>query len=153
MHNRRHVKNIIHREIMKNMTNQEKSLWVVLTASIVIYGLYYLNVLPPVDGNMGTAHIWQYAKYMGAFVVIVIIGEVYLALKNKQEPVDERARLIGLKADSVSTYILYSGILLAIVVALWKPGNFWFIHTINFVAVLTEIINQIQQLRAFRKGF
>lgn len=153
MHNRHHVKNIIHREMMKNMTNQEKSLWVVLTASIVIYGLYYLNVLPPVDGNMESAHIWQYAQYMGAFVVIVIIGEVYLALKNKQEPVDERARLISLKANSVSTYILYSGILVAIVVALWKPGNFWFIHTINFVAVLTEIINQIQQLRAFRKGF
>lgn len=138
---------------MKNMTNQEKSLWVVLTASIVIYGLYYLNVLPPVDGNMESAHIWQYAQYMGAFVVIVFIGEVYLALKNKQEPVDERARFITLRANSVSMYILYTGILIAIVVALWKPGNFWFIHTINFFAVLAEVINQIQQLRTFRQGF
>ena len=53
--------------MMKNMTNQEKSLWVVLTASIVIYGLYYLNVLPPIDGNMESAHIWQYAQYYIAF--------------------------------------------------------------------------------------
>ena len=68
MHNRHHVKNIIHGEKMKNLTFQEKSLWSSLIAYILAYTLYYLNVIPPVDGNMESEHIWQYFKYIGCLL-------------------------------------------------------------------------------------
>ncbi len=138
---------------MNNLSFQEKSLWASLVAMVLVYGLYYLNVLPPVDGNMQSPHIWQFFKYMGLLVIIVAIGQIAVLIKNKEEPVDERQKMIELKAGIVSSYILHGGVVVAIFVAFWVPGNFWFIHTINLVAVLAEVINYIQQLRAFRKGF
>ncbi len=138
---------------MKNLTFQEKSLWLTLIAVVATYVLYYLNVLPPIEGMMLAPHIFQFAYYMGVMVVFIVISHIVLAIRQKQEPVDERERLINLKANSVSSYILHTGIFTSIVVALLVPGNFWFIHTINFFAVLTEVVNNMQQLRAFRKGF
>jgi len=138
---------------MKNLTFQEKSLWLSLIAVVITYTLYYINVMPPINGNMLPPHIFQFAYYMGAMAIFIAISHIAIAIKQKQEPVDEREKLIVLKANSVSGYILHIGIFIAIVVALIVPGNYWFIHTINFFAVLTEIINQIQQLRLFRKGF
>jgi cytochrome b561 len=137
---------------MKNLTFQEKSLWLTLLAVVSTYVLYYLNVLPPIEGRMLAPHIFQFAYYMGVMAVFIAISHIVLAIRQKQEPVDERAQLINLKANSVSSYILYTGIFTSIVVALLVPGNFWFIHTINFFAVLAEVINNMQQLRAFRKG-
>jgi hypothetical protein len=90
---------------------------------------------------------------MGVMVVILAVSHIVLVIKQKQEPVDEREKLIILKANSVSSYVLHIGAFVAIVVALWVPGNFWFIHTINLFAVLAEVINNIQQLRAFNRGF
>lgn len=138
---------------MKNLSFQEKSLWICLVAEIVTYGLYYMNVLPPFNGNMQAPHIFQYFAYTGILVTFIVIGQIIIAVKFKEEPIDERQHLIELRADRVSSYILHAGIFLAIVVAMIVPGNFWFIHTINGVAVLTEMVNQVQQLRAFRRGF
>lgn len=153
MHNRHHVKYFIHSNYMKNLSFQEKSLWICLLAEIVTYGLYYMNVLPPFNGNMRAPHIFQYFAYMGILLAFIVIGQVIIAAKYKEEPADERQQLIEMKADRVSSYILHTGIFLAIVVAMYVPGNFWFIHTINGIAVLTQMINQVQQLRAFRRGF
>ena len=153
MHNRHHVKNYIHIKMIKNLTFQEKSLWLTLLAVVLTYTLYYLNVMPPVEGNMLAPHVFQFMYYMGVMVVFVAISHIVLVVKQKQEPVDEREKLIGLKANSVSSYILHTGVFISIVVALLVPGNFWFIHTLNFFAVLTEVVNTIQQLRAFRRGF
>ncbi len=138
---------------MNQLSFQEKSLWVCLIAEITIYSLYYLNVLPPVNGNMESPHIIQYFKYMGLLVTFIVIGQVAIAIKYKEDTVDERQRLIEMKADRISSYILHIGIFAAIVVAMTVPGNFWFIHTINGVAIFAEVLNQIQQLRAFRRGF
>jgi hypothetical protein len=135
---------------MNQLSFQEKSLWICLIAEIVTFGLYYLNVLPPINGNMESAHIVQYFTYVGILVLFIVIGQIAITIKN-QEPVDERQRLIEMKADRVSSFILHVGIFISIVVAMMVPGNFWFIHTINAVAILTEMINQIQQLRAFRR--
>ena len=138
--------------MLNNLTFQEKSLWLTLIAIVLTYTLYYLNVLPPIEGRMLAPHIFQFAYYMGVMVVFIAISHVALAIKQKQEPVDEREKLISLKADAVSSYILNIGIFTAIVVAILVPGNFWFIHTINFFAVLTEVVNTIQQLKSYRAG-
>lgn len=153
MHNRHRVKNIIHRGYMKNLTFQEKTHWICLIAVISVYGLYYLNVLPPVNGNMESPHIWQYFKYIGLLVFVIVVGVVILAIKGRDEPVDERQQLIEMKADRVSAYLLHFGILIAIVVAMFVPGNYWFIHTITVVGVLTDVVNKIQQLRSFKRGY
>jgi hypothetical protein len=141
--------------MMKNLTFQEKSLWLTLIAVVLTYLLYYINVMPPIDGKMLPPHIFQFAYYMGVMVIFIAISHIAIAIKQKntQEPVDEREKLIGLKANSISGYILQVGIFISIIVALIVPGNYWFIHTINFFAVLAEVINQVQQLRLFRKGF
>ena len=137
---------------MKNLTFQEKTLWVSLFAEVFVYGLYYLNVLPPVDGNMESPHIWQYFKYIGLLVLVIVIGVIAIAIKDRDEPVDERHQLIEMRADRVSAYILHIGILIAILVAMFVPGNFWFIHTLTIIGVLADIVNKIQQLRAFKRG-
>lgn len=138
---------------MKNLTFQEKNLWTSLIAMVVVYSLYYLNVIPPVNGIMESPHIWQYFRYMGLLIVVVIVGQVSILIKNKQEPEDERQKLIEMKADRVSAYILHAGIVIAIVVAMLVSGNFWFIHTLTVIAVLTDIVNKTQQLRSFNRGF
>ncbi|MCX7554040.1 hypothetical protein OS175_09135 [Marinicella sp. S1101] len=138
---------------MKNLTFQEKTLWISLFAVIFVYGLYYLNVLPAVDGNMETPHIWQYFKYIGLLILVIVIGVVAIAIKDRNELVDERQKLIEMKADRVSAYLLHSGILVAIVVAMFVPGNYWFIHTITVVGVLTDVVNKIQQLLAYKRGY
>jgi H+/Cl- antiporter ClcA len=153
MHNRHHVKNNIHDEFMKNLTFQEKTLWVSLFAEVFVYGLYYLNVLPPVNGNMESPHIWQYFKYIGLLIVVIIVGVVAIALKDRSEVVDERQKLIEMKADRVSAYILHFGIFVAIVVAMFVPGNFWFIHTLTVIGVLADIVNKVLQLRSFSRGY
>lgn len=138
---------------MRNLTFQEKTLWVCLIAVIFVYGFYYLNVLPPVNGNMESPHIWQYFKYIGLLVLVIVVGVVAIAIKDHDEPVDERHQLIEMKADRVSAYILHVGILIAILVAMFVPGNFWFIHTLTIIGVLADIVNKIQQLRSFKRGY
>jgi len=134
---------------MNNLTFQEKSHWASLASMVVVYSLYYINVIPPVDGNMESPHIWQFFKYMGLLVVVVATGHVFILIKSKQEPEDERQKMIEMKADRVSAYILHIGI----VVAMWVPGNFWIIHTLTIIAVLTDVANKIQQLRLFNRGY
>lgn len=153
MHNVHHVKNILHGEHMKNLTFQEKTLWISLFAVIAVYGIYYLNVLPPVNGNMESPHIWQYFKYMGLLVFVIVVGVVAIAIKDRDEPVDERQQLIEMKADRISAYVLHFGILIAILVAMFVPGNFWFIHTLTIIGVLADVMNKIQQLRSFKRGY
>lgn len=151
MHNRHHVKNIIH-QAMNNLTFQEKSLWLTLIAVLSTYILYYLNVLGPIEGRMLAPHVFQFMYYIVIMAVFMAASHIVLAIKEKQQPVDEREKLIRLKANSVSSYILYVGVFVSITVALWVPGNFWFIHSINFFAVLAEVVNDVQQLIAYRKG-
>ncbi len=153
MHNVHHVKYILHGEHMKDLTFQEKTLWISLFAVIAVYGIYYLNVLPPVNGNMESPHIWQYFKYMGLLVFVIVVGVVAIAIKDRDEPVDERQKLIEMKADRISAYVLHFGILIAILVAMFVPGNFWSIHTLTIIGVLADVVNKIQQLRSFKRGY
>jgi cytochrome b561 len=138
---------------MKNLTFQEKSLWSSLIASLVVYTLYYINIIPPIEGNMESEHIWQYFKYAGLLIAIVIICEISIRINNKEEPEDERQKLIEMRAERISFYFLSIGIMVAIIVAMKVPGNFWFIQTITIISVLTDIINRIQQLRSFKRGY
>lgn len=138
---------------MKNLTFEEKILWISLIATIIVYGVYYINALPPIDGNMETAHIYQFFTYLGLLIAIVIIGFISLLVKNKEKPFDdERQKFIEMKAAKNSYFLLHIGVIVSIIVAMIIPGNFWFIHTINFFAVLTETLHIILQLKGFRKA-
>lgn len=136
---------------------QEKSLWLLLTSLLLVFGLYFASALPMESLYISEANVAIFILMIVLLVVIQIIGHILLALTSLKELTqgvqeDERDKLITLKASNISSYVLVVGVLLALTLCLFIPGNFVFAHVLLGFWVAAQVVEIALQLYFYRRG-
>ena len=85
-------------------------------------------------------------------VIMQVVGLIVLAIVDRRTARDERDRLIDLKGTRNASYVLATGIFLALCVALVTEGNFAFMHVLLAFWVLAQLVEIGSQLFLYRRG-
>ncbi len=139
------------------MSFREKNAWISLLLYLAIYGFYFAQVAMAVTrGEADGAHfLGLFAQSVVMFVVATIAFTVVaavLAPKDAEAPVDEREKLIALKANSASGYVLAAAVVLVIGVLFYGADDFLTINLLFFALVLSEVYKVATQLVLYRRG-
>ena len=107
------------------MSFQEKSNLVMTVIIALAYGAYFAMVMPPAL-NEGPS-MEQVGPYLFAAVVFLVIGGVVghilvaMAAPKESDQADERDKLIEMRADARSSYVLGTAAILTGVMATTAP--------------------------------
>jgi hypothetical protein len=130
---------------------QEKSLWVTMITTAVVYAYYFVRVLQ--IGNGEPARLGAlFALTVIVMIVVQIAAHVVLAVRRKPEPTDERDRIIALVATRNSYYVLTVGIWCALGVGALSLGAFWLANATLLAFVIAELVGCGTQLVHYHRG-
>ncbi|MEQ8406365.1 MAG: hypothetical protein RKE49_14810 [Oceanicaulis sp.] len=138
------------------MSFQEKSNLAMTVIFAVVYGAYFGRVLPGavVDGPSMEA----VGPLLFAAVVFLVFGGVVahiliaMTAPKESDAADERDKMIEMRADARSSYVLGTGAILALGLALMEVHLFWIVHTILAGLVLGEISKGVMRAIDYRVG-
>ncbi len=139
------------------MSFREKGAWISLLAYLGIYGFYFAKVGSALtQGNTeGAPFLGLFVQSVVLFVLVTIIFTVVIAVlspRDAQTPQDEREKLIALKANSASGYVLAAGVVLTIGVIFYGVKDFVTINLLFFALVLSEVFRIAMQIALYRRG-
>lgn len=137
-----------------DLSFNEKMHWVTIIGLLVIYGFYFLTVLPPESADVAGNQVVLFIILLVPLILFFIIGAIVAVMTGRKSEVedDERDRLIGLKGIRNGAYVLGTGVFAAIACALLMDGNFWVIHVLFASLVLSELVESASQLFYYRLG-
>ena len=145
-----------------NLSFQEKSLWVMLASLVFGFGFYFANAFgahaelaahaPGQSADLMAPYVGLFIAAVILLVVVSVAGHVVIALAERNPQTDERDRLIALKGTSYASYVLATGVFLALTAAVFTPGNFVFTHVLLAFWVLAELVAIGSQLVMHRRG-
>jgi hypothetical protein len=131
---------------------QEKSLWIMFGGLIAAFGFYFTNVLPPDAENVMPHQVVLFTLAVIMLVVTQIVGNILIAIIDRQTETDERDHQIGLKGTRIAAYVLAAGVFFALCTALVTKGNFAFTHVLLGFWVLAQLVEIGSQLFLYRRG-
>ena len=131
---------------------QEKSLWLMLISLVGVFGFYFMTVLPTNTVNVMPNQVVFFVLAVVMLVIMQIVGHVVIAIVDRHTQTDERDRLIGLKGTRNASYVLATGVFLALCAALVTEGNFVFMHVLLGFWVLAQLVEIGSQLFLYRRG-
>ncbi len=133
------------------LTFREKSLWVVVLSTSVVYAFYFWRAV-----SIGSAEPWRvgglFVEAVILLVALQIAGQIAIALRSHPERDDERDRLIATAATRNAYWVLVAGAWLVIGVAVLSLGTFWAVHAMLLAIVLAELTRWASQLFYYRHG-
>lgn len=144
-------KHVIADEPGAGLTFKEKTLWVTLVATVVIYAGYFWRVIEIGEGEPGRVA----GLFIGAVIAMIVLQIVVtaaLALHRRPERTDERDRRIALAGARNAYYVLMTGVWGALGVATLALGAFWYVHAALLAVVLGEVTRCASQLVYYRRG-
>ncbi len=136
------------------MSFREKSAWISLLSTSVIYAVYFRSVFRSGRGAAG----FQFGGLLETIIALVVVQTVLsivvavLAPNEAKAPRDERERLIDLRATRFAYGALAGGVACACFFgAFHSPINF---HTnaLLFMLVAAEILRSGSQIVQHRRG-
>ncbi len=137
-----------------NKSFEEKSIWISLLTISLIFGYYFVRIVQMVSQD--DINVTQSIVLLISVIVMVIIVEVVfhiiIALKDRPEALDERDRMIELKATRNAYFVLVFGIFLPMAGIAAQVRPFIVAHVIMFIFVLSEITKFLTQLFYYRRG-
>ena len=137
-----------------NKSFEEKSIWISLLTISLIFGYYFVRIVQMVSQD--DINVAQSIVLIISVIVMVIIVEVVfhiiIALKDRPEALDERDRMIELKATRNAYFVLVFGIFLPMAGIAAQVRPFIVAHVIMFIFVLSEITKFLTQLFYYRRG-
>lgn len=140
-----------------SMTFHEKSLWVTLAGLLVAFGGYFYSVsstiLPTPAARDVMPH--QAGLFIAATILLVLIlvaGHIVIAVIDRRTEADERDRWIELKGERYGSYVLASGVFLALCSALMTEGNAIMAHVLLGSWVLAQGVAIASQIVLYRRG-
>ncbi len=139
-----------------DMSFQEKSNLVMTVMLVVAYGAYFASVIPSAVGGTPTLEGVQTSLF-GAVVALVVgaaIGHAVIAglAPDESDLVDERDRLITLRADARAGYVLGAGAVATLGVALLQQEMFWVAQTLLAALVLAELAKGVLRAIDYQRG-
>ena len=154
-----------------NMTLKEKSTWLSLAATLVVFGFYPIRVFgidmnslseqETIDiamGNLSSAILY--------IIIIEIIFQSLIAAAGSKAEVegDERDRLIALRANNSGYWVLSVGVVITLgqlllphalgiesSIKAFFPIPLFEVHLLLFVFILSEIVRFTHQIVQYRK--
>jgi hypothetical protein len=136
----------------------EKSLWVSLAGLLLAFGGYfysaYLTVLPTTAAKNVLPQ--QAGLFIAATVVLVVLlvaGHVVVALLDRRVETDERDRSIELRGGRYGSYVLATGVFVALCTSLMTEGNAVMAHVLLGSWVLAQGVEIVSQLVMYRHGY
>ncbi len=139
------------------LTFQEKSLWASLASTLLIFGIYFYKAFS-ILGDPQLEHNSVIGLFVGVVILITLVQIVLqttLAIysrKDLERKLDEREKLIGLKASQISHYVLGLGVWVTILSYYFNPSGIMLVHTILFFFIVSEIVGYAFQLILYRRG-
>ena len=140
-----------------NMSYQEKSIWISLISTILIFGYYFTKAIS-VFNNQDIHNNNLIGLFIGiiiAVIIIQIIAQSTIALANRKDAergADERDTLIKWKATGLSYYILAAGVWVTLISMLKFESTLVIANIIVFFFILSEIVGFAAQLLYYRRG-
>jgi hypothetical protein len=137
-----------------NLSFQEKSLWVQGLSLLAVYGLYFGLVIPgpPFPTQVRPEHVGLFVGMVVLLVIAQIVGHSVIAVLDRRTVADERDRLIALQGARNGSFVLATGVFLALCAALLTEGNFLFMHLLLAFWVLAHLVEIGSQLVLYRRG-
>ncbi|MBX2999462.1 MAG: hypothetical protein KF893_13180 [Caldilineaceae bacterium] len=131
---------------------QEKSLWLQFVGLIAVFSLYFFSVLPAETATVMPHQIGLFVGMVVLLVMIMVAGHILIAIIDRRNETDERDQLIELKGERNSSYVLATGVFLALCAAVLTEGNFVFTHLLLGFWVLAQLVEIGSQLYFYRRG-
>lgn len=129
------------------MSFREKSAWISLFASVVIYGSYFVSGGLSSFGAMVGATI----LFVIAMIVLTVFAAV-LAPRDARQPADEREKLIALKSSQIALVMITTGALGAIGAMFLNIDRILVANGLFLALVLGEVGKDAAQIVYFRRG-
>jgi cytochrome b561 len=140
------------------MSFREKIAWVNLCALIFVSLLYWAHVPGLFAPQPGDWVLLALCASVGAYILIEVVTYLILRVRNPEdasEPMDERERLIDLKAFRIAYYVFVIAAFASIFVILHVvgkgPGAVGMVVTIAFV--VAEAVKNVARIVYHRRGF
>jgi hypothetical protein len=153
------IANIPHeRNTILNTSYHEKSLWVSLVSTIVIFGYYFLRafgVLGAQDSGR-LSLIFTFISVVILLILIQILSQIYLAITDRkavETGLDERDRSIDRRTTSTSYYILVIGIWISVGSQVLENDQTLLINLLMLSFVVAEVVSYIRKLIMYRRGY
>lgn len=139
------------------MTFQEKSLWLTFAGLVAAFGAYFwlacVTSLPaPMARNVLPHQGMLFLLATMLLVVFLVAGHVAVALFDRRPETDERDRWIALRGARHGSYVLATGVFLALCTAMWTDGNAIMAHVLLGFWVLAQLVEIGSQLVLYRRG-
>ncbi|MFK8052543.1 MAG: hypothetical protein AB8F65_06185 [Woeseiaceae bacterium] len=140
--------------MFNSVSFEEKSVWIQLIGLSITVGGYFW-----VAGHMLAAGVTHVAAYIPVFAVSVVLlviiltgGHVLAAITSRSHEPDERDRVIGWRAESLSSWILGFGVITSILALGSSVEPVWVAHLLLLSMLVTEIVRFILQIVFYRRG-
>lgn len=138
------------------MSFQEKSNLAMTAIFALVYGWYFSTVIPPALETGGSVEAVK-GLLFGAVVFLVvggIVGHILIVMLAPNEPdtADERDKVIEMRADARTSYLLGFAAITAVGMALLEVSAFWIAHVLLAGLVLGEIAKGVMRAIDYRRG-
>lgn len=137
-----------------NASFTEKSIWVQVTALIVVLGGYFWTAK-----QMFMAGVMDIRAYAAVFtvsvvmlVIVLVAGHIVVAITSRGDFSDERDRLIAWRAEALSSWVMGIGILSAIFAMVFGVETVLVAHLLLLSLLLSEILANSLRILFYRRG-
>jgi amino acid transporter len=140
-----------------NLSFQEKSTWVTLILTVLIFGYYFAEAIS-IFQNESVDNSTIAGLFISAIIFAIIfysISHIILAVINRKEAEqneDERDKLIELKGVRLSYYVLVAGVFVTGSSLFMTSSPLILANIIFFFFILGEVIGYVSKLIFYRRG-
>ena len=135
----------------------EKSNWVVVVVAVPTLLVYAVLVLPQVLSKPIAEVSWVQPMIFAivGFVVANVLGNVVAAASNPSEADknDERDREIDHVGERVGNWLIITGSIAALVLAMTGADHFWIANAIFLGGIAGALLSSVTKIAAYRGAF
>ena len=138
------------------MSFREKSAWITFVL-LLAFGIYFgdvaVHMLDPTRPHAN--YLLLFVLLVVAIVVLEIITHAVIAFRSPREaqtPIDERERLIELRATRPAFYVLLVGAFLSVGTIHMGASTWLLAHCVLFAIWMAELTRYGSQLYHYRRG-
>ncbi len=148
------------------MSLKETRILATLLSTIVVFTVFQINVIGKYDDGwfagpdggelIAQAILWLIGIQIGATILIQILATIAVAIATRQEErdiMDERDKLIELRALRFSFVIVGIGIVGSLIAMATGSELFWVFNAIIIAMTLGDLSGNALRLRLYRRGF
>ena len=147
----------------KSLTNIISSVLITTIYAIIMYQRY-------LDGGLDYSSVFKlWAVVILVFIPISIAARIIIMiifnilesivqaakgeeLDNNTDMVDERDKLIQMKASAISMYIFSLGFIIALIIQLFDVSNHLFFIIMIIAGLITDVVSELLMIRYYRRG-